>query len=623
MYPSDELHAERWLHMSTSGSPLSRLFDRWMQSLDQKYGWHRVPLLIGLVILVGLRTILRQKNLYDTTGVKLTSSDQPASAEQGARYLTARTADGTYNDLEHPTMGSVMTRFGRNVPLNDVYPDEATILSPNPRTVSLELMTRDTFQPVTILNMLAAAWVQFMVHDWFSHGKNQKEKPWEIPLSDDDPWPEHPMRILRTHSDPTRTPDSHDLPPTYLNIATHWWDASQIYGSDEATMAKVRSGEHGKLVIGPDGLLPLDPHSGVDITGVNGNWWIGLSMLHTLFTLEHNVVCDRLHEAYPSWSDDELFDHARLANAALLAKIHTVNWTPAILDHPTMQVAMHGNWWGLAGEWIYNHFGRISRSEVISGIPGSPKDHFGVPYAMTEEFVSVYRMHPLMLDEFVFRSVVDDHVLLERTLPEVADRHAREVANQVSMTDLFYSFGTTNPGAITLHNYPRYLQRRVEPDGSIIDLATTEILRDRERGVPRYNEFRKLMHLLPVKSFEELTTNTTWVEELRRIYHNDIDQVDLLIGMYAEFESKRLPQGFGFSDTAFRIFILMASRRLNSDRFFTTDYNPTVYSQVGFDWVVQNDMTTVLLRHFPALKPMLDSVKNPFAPWPKAKAGGA
>jgi heme peroxidase len=608
--------------MSSSNSPfawLTRLFTRWTQSLDQKYGWHTYPLPVGLMILIGLRTILRQKNLYDTTGVKLTGKSSPSSTGQGSGYLTARTVDGTYNDLEHPTMGSVGTRFGRNVPLNDAYPNESTVLTPNPRIVSLELLTRDTFQPVTILNMLAAAWVQFMIHDWFSHGKNQKESPWEIPLSDDDPWSQHPMQILRTHSDPTRTPGTNDIPPTYLNTATHWWDGSQIYGSDEATMTKVRSGEHGKLVIGSDGLLPLDPDLGVDITGVNGNWWIGLSMLHTLFTLEHNVICDRLHEAYPSWSDDELFDHARLANAALLAKIHTINWTPAILDHPTMQVAMHGNWWGLAGEWIYHHFGRISKSEVISGIPGSPTDHFGVPYAITEEFVSVYRMHPLMPDEFSFRSVADDAVLLERTLPEVADRHAREVAKQVSMTDLFYSFGTSYPGAITLHNYPRYLQRRVEPDGSIIDLATTEILRDRERGVPRYNAFRKLLHLRPLKSFEELTSNTTWVEQLRSVYNNDIDQVDLVIGMYAEFESGRLPQGFGFSDTAFRIFILMASRRLNSDRFFTTDYNPKVYSQVGFDWVVENDMTTVLLRHFPALKPVLESVKNPFAPWPKAK----
>ena len=44
--------------------------------------------------------------------------------------------------------------------------------------------------------------------------------------------------------------------------------------------------------------------------------------------------------------------------------------------------------------------------------------------------------------------------------------------------------------------------------------------------------------------------------------------MDLTVGLYAE----PLPEGFGFSDTAFRIFILMASRRLNSDRFFTTDY---------------------------------------------------
>jgi hypothetical protein len=107
---------------------------------------------------------------------------------------------------------------------------------------------------------------------------------------------------------------------------------------------------------------------------------------------------------------------------------------------------------------------------------------------------------------------------------------------------------------------------------------------------------------------------------LRRIYNNDINMVDLMIGLYAEWASPQTPQGFGFSDTAFRIFILMASRRLNSDRFFTDSYTPQVYSQAGFDWVTNNDMTTVLVRHFPALAPMLASVKNPFFPWPTAKA---
>jgi len=564
-------------------------------------------------MLVGLRFRLRAKNLYDTYK-KL--REPGASGEGGERYLTARTADGTFNDLDDPKMGSARSRFGRNVPLEDAHPDESMVLTPNPRTVSQELLTRDTFQPASILNLLAAAWIQFMIHDWFSHGPNQKENPWEVPLQEDDPWPHHPMRILRTHRDPTRLPDSDDLPPTYLNVVTHWWDGSQIYGSHQETQNRVRSGEDGKLNIGPDGLLPFDDHTGVEITGVNKNWWIGLSLMHTLFTLEHNAICDSLRAAYPSWSDDDLFDHARLVNTALMAKIHTIDWTPAILTHPTLQVGMNGNWWGLAGEWIYRHLGRISKSEIISGIPGSPKDSYGVPYSLTEEFVSVYRMHPLLPDDFSFRSVANDELLLERTLAEVVDRHARETTEQVPMADLFYSFGTSNPGAITLNNYPHLLQQRTEPDGSIVDLATTEIVRDRERGVPRYNEFRKLVHRPPVKTFEEITDNKKWVDDLRRIYDNDINKVDLMIGMYAETP----PKGFGFSDTAFRIFILMASRRLESDRFFTTDYNPKVYSQVGFDWVVNNNMTTVLLRHFPALSPMLSKVKNPFAPWPRAKA---
>ena len=275
---------------------------------------------------------------------------------------------------------------------------------------------------------------------------------------------------------------------------------------------------------------------------------------------------------------------------------------------------MRANWWGLETERIYKTLGRISNSEVLSGIPGSETNQFGVPYSLTEEFVSVYRMHPLMPDDFSFRSSQDDKVLQERTLPEVKDVHAREVLEQVSLTDLFYSFGTSYPGAITLHNYPRHLRYLTETDGTLNDLATTEIIRDRERGVPRYNEFRKLLNRTPAHSFEELTDNPQWAEELRRVYNNDIDAVDLMVGMYAEPK----PAGFGFSDTAFRVFILMASRRLNSDRFFTVDYNPKVYSQVGFDWVVNNNMTSVLLRHFPELAAMLRSVDNPFAPWPKA-----
>ena len=84
-----------------------------------------------------------------------------------------------------------------------------------------------------------------------------------------------------------------------------------------------------------------------------------------------------------------------------------------------------------------------------------------------------------------------------------------------------------------------------------------------------------------------------------------------MVGLYAE----RPPKGFGFSDTAFRIFILMATRRLKSDRFFTVDYNSKVYTQAGLDWIEENTMGTILVRHFPGLKRFLNKKVNAFAPW--------
>lgn len=79
-----------------------------------------------------------------------------------------------------------------------------------------------------------------------------------------------------------------------------------------------------------------------------------------------------------------------------MAKIHTVEWTPAILAHPILEYGMNANWWGIVGEKLTKLLGRLSSSEIISGIPGSGVDHDGIPYSLTEEFVSVYRMHSLI-----------------------------------------------------------------------------------------------------------------------------------------------------------------------------------------------------------------------------------
>jgi hypothetical protein len=194
---------------------------------------------------------------------------------------------------------------------------------------------------------------------------------------------------------------------------------------------------------------------------------------------------------------------------------------------------------------------------------------------------------------------------------EASGKRSRAIAEAIPMSDLFYSLGIAHPGAITLHNYPRFLQQLVRDNGEVFDLAAVDILRDRERGVPRYNRFRELIGRGRVNSFEEITSNPQWAKEMRAVYNNNIDSVDLMVGMFAE----DLPEGFGFSDTAFRVFILMASRRLKSDRFFTKDYRAEVYTQLGLDWIDRNTMLTVIRRHFPELKLAHTGLNNAFAPW--------
>ena len=541
-------------------------------------------------------------------------------------YLTNRSPDGSYNDLSEPTMGQSYRRFGRNVPLERVpQPSDKEVLTPNPRLVAQKLMTRDSFQPATTLNVLAAGWIQFMIHGWFSHQTVNPHKDPNYPYLEV-PYPENvpgengqnPMKVRRTKVDPIHQDDPSGHPKPYLNRESPWWDSSQIYGRDREIQDAVRSGNDGKLRVDENGLLMAnrDPAKqiadGVEITGVNDNWWLGLALMHVLFTLEHNAICDCLKLNYPTWDDEQLFAKARLINAALIAKIHTVEWTPGILGHPTLQIGMNANWWGLIGENITKSLGRISESESISGIPGSAKNHFDVPYSLTEEFVSVYRMHPLVPDHFTFRSVTTNEFLGEVTLEKSVGSQARDILENFELDDLFYSMGIANPGAITLKNYPNFLRNLPRhTDNRVVDLAAIDIIRDRERGVPRYNDFRELLRLPRIKSFAELTPDRELAEQIAEVYDGKIDNVDLMVGMFAE----KPPQGFGFSDTAFRIFIVMASRRLNSDRFFTTDYTPQVYTSVGLDWINDNTMITILLRHYPKLAPALRGVNNAFAPW--------
>ena len=457
--------------------------------------WYELPRVLSLPMLVEIRNQLRRENLLDTEEPPLEQKSPPADLDPATR--NERTVDGSNNDLKFPAMGSCGRRFGRNVPLEHTFPDTANLMTPNPRVVSRELMTREEFQPATILNLLAAAWIQFMVHDWFVHKRSPIEDGVEIPLAPGDDWADGRMKIPRSVPEPA--PAGSTRPPAYANSNSHWWDGSQIYGSDAVVAAALRTGQGGKLRLEATKLLPVDPETGVHLSGFTDNWWIGLAMLHTIFTQEHNHICDLLARDHPDWNDARLHGTAKLINSALMAKVHTTEWTPAIVPHPTIEYAMNGVWNGLAGTELQEIFEFLDDNEVLGGIIGSTAEHHAAPYSLTEEFISVYRMHPLIPDQVLFRSLRNDAELETIELPDMAGRKTPAVANRIGMSDLFYSFGRAHPGAITLHNFPKHLQDLTRDDGEHLDLAAVDIFRDRERGVPRYNQFRRLIHKEPVQ----------------------------------------------------------------------------------------------------------------------------
>src|SRR3954454_5805216 len=500
--------------------------------VNKKRAWYELPTTpLKALNLLSLRLDLRDMNLFDTsTPIRKRGIEEPPP-----EALKARRPDGKWNDLNDPEMGSTGSALTRNVDPKHIEPETPPRLhDPSARKVSLELMTRDEFKPAVNLNILAAAWIQFENHNWFFHGRGKPEETMEVPLEDGDAWHETPMHVRRSLPLPAHQGrgGEGELDYAFAITETHWWDGSQLYGSTPEKQASLRSFRGGKLKLTDDGrLLPHEHEEGVDRSGFTENWWFGLSCLHTLFTKEHNAICDRLKKENPRWDDQRLFDTAWLINSALMAKIHTVEWTPGIVNTPALWFAMNVNWSGALGQTIKDRFGRLGDSEIFSGIMGSPQEHHEAPFQLTEEFVSVYRMHPLVRDDWNIFDLGTGRKVEERKFIELQGKDTRGFVDKHGIPNLIYTMGIENPGAITLHNYPAALQNYERIDGEKMDLATLDILRDRERGVPRYNDFREEMRMPRIRSFEELTDNPRWAEEIRRVYDNDVDKVDLQVGM--------------------------------------------------------------------------------------------
>ncbi len=695
----------------------------------------------GLLVLSKIRTKLLENNLFDPYEQGEISYGARA-VDCSTRNTNYRSADGRCTNLDPgmSVVGASNVAFGRNIAPELMTSQEEidrTLMTPSPKLVSKTFFSRngatqDSYKKVPFLNMLAASWIQFMNHDWITHGKNmtpQEGRPETAPYKLADG-----TTVEKTQADPTLKKNyKKEYHKTTLNKVTHWWDGSQIYGSDQAEQNRLRVQSFnpitsyqkfnydeinfGKMRLDSGKYLPkrtdLNPannrqNQGYELTGFMDNWWVGLSMLHHLFVKEHNHIVSMLMEKHVYWDakmqkwvwkaglgkrffeirgrkieipftkrtgikyfndqqlDEHLFQVARLINSAIMAKIHTVEWTPAILANKMLDIGMHGNWYGLANpktlsvyrkpegqgtkitfkprngweNFKYNLRSKTDRliidpGYLVGGIVGDKRKNYGVPYSLTEEFTSVYRLHSLLPENLELKKTrrsSDGKINGVETYQSLSFNDSRNeksysIMQQYKLSDLFYSFGTQLPGQLVLNNFPRFMQNLEIPGHGIMDLGAVDILRDRERGVPRYNQFRRGINLKEIKKYTDFfpngvadtPTRKDILKKFQTVYgfnpdgSDNVEAIDLLVGSLAE---EVRPKNFGFGETPFQIFILMASRRLMADRFYTDDYTEEVYTKAGLQWIdKEGTMHQIIARHMPELAEKMEGKRSAFAPW--------
>ncbi|KAH0866870.1 hypothetical protein HID58_073892 [Brassica napus] len=465
-------------------------------------------------------------------------------------------------------------------------------------------------------------------------------------------------------------------------------DSSAIYGSNSKAMDRVGTYKDGKLKLSEETGLLLQDQDGLAISGDVRNSWVGVSALQALFVKEHNAVCDALKD---------LYRHARLVTSAVIAKIHTIDWTVELLKTDTLLAGMRTNWYGILGKKFKDSFGHVG-SSILGGLVGmkKPQNH-GVPYSITEDFTSVYRMHSLLPDQLELRDI-DVVPGTNKSLPLIEEvsfgkllgPKGEQTMSHIGFTKLMVSMGHQASGALELMNYPVWLrdlssssslssvqfshptaslqtkmgafkvvkiaiptERDVQPkshqimlwatnkeggeedattarwrkkiggEGYLVEMTTASTSEMRKktrrwlrkktrRSSGRYNEFRRSMFMIPIKKWEDLTDDKEAIEALEDVYGGNVEELDLLVGLMAEKKIK----GFAISETAFNIFVIMATRRLEADRFFTSDFNEMTYTKKGLEWVnTTESLKDVFDRHYPEMTDRWMNSESAFSVW--------
>jgi hypothetical protein len=446
-----------------------------------------------------------------------------------------RTITGVCNNLDNILYGSAGTELLRMT--DSDYKDKKSSPSgekrPNPRFISNELASQSTSIP----NSYGASdyiwqWGQFLDHDIDLTPDADPPESFDIKVNFWDPYfnPENKKpQVISLNRSVYTGGDFHNNPREQLNEITAFIDASNVYGSDDYTASLLRDESNPtKLKTSEGNLLP--EQNGFFIAGdVRANEQIGLTAMHTLFVREHNRVAEEISQKHPDFTEEQVFQTARKIIGAKIQVITYNEFLPNLLGPNA--IPSYTGYDSSINPGITNEFStasyRYGHSQLSANL--TIVDESGIHYV---------QLRDAFFSPTLFKEKGPDSIL-----HGLAVQRAQEIDNKLVDDVRNFLFGPPGSGGF--------------------DLASLNIQRGRDHGLPDYNTVRVAYGLTPMTSFDQITSNPSLQNKLESTY-GDVNKIDLWVGGLAEDHV----DGAMVGETIQTILIDQFTRLRDGDRFW-------------------------------------------------------
>lgn len=471
--------------------------------------------------------------------------DRTLRRETSLQNLEFRTIDGSNNNLGNPDWGRADIEFIRLTysDYSDGVGTPSGELRPGPREISNAVVAQPDLMPNDArVSDFVWQWGQFLDHDINLTPTISPVESFDISMPPGD-----------SFFDPQGTGETMPLDRSLytvtnsvrqqLNLITSYIDASNVYGSNLGLAMELRTLDGtGRLKMSAGKLLPFNPaNPALFIAGDSrANEQVGLTAMHTLFVREHNYWADRFRSEDHHLSGEQIYQMARSMVAAEMQKITYDEFLPVVMGPDTF----------------------------------TPYQGYqpGVNPTIANEFSTAsYRFGHSMISPRLLRLDRDNRPIAAGHLPlRNAFFNPGEIINNGGIEPLLRGLAAQRPQQIDVHivdDLRNFLFGA--PGAGGFDLASLNIQRGRDHGLPPYNEVRRRMGLSAAESFADISSDPEVQANLGSVY-NSVEDVDLWVGGLAE---DHVP-GALIGETIHAILKNQFERLRNGDRFWYQIYLP-------------------------------------------------